>query len=142
MDSCDLDSLRQLASEHHEGRLHEADAERLARELHDTSQTRRRLLRFSVRLRSRHANAQASLGSTGRQAMQPEPDQVATSLGLDSSTIQWLEARGLLPRLALTEQQARARLYHAHLAFLLTRAERPTLAHAGQLLAAPREPRT
>lgn len=50
MDSYGLDSLPQLASEHHERRLHEADAERLARELRATSRTRRRLLRFTIRL--------------------------------------------------------------------------------------------
>ena len=55
--------------------------------------------------------------------MQPEPDQVATSLGLDSSTIRWLDARGLLPRLELTEQQGRTRLYQAHLAFLLRQSD-------------------
>lgn len=49
MDSYDLDSLRQLARENHERRLHEADAEQLARELRGMAQKRRRL-RFSIRL--------------------------------------------------------------------------------------------
>ena len=54
--------------------------------------------------------------------MQPEPHRVAARLGLDEPTIGRLEARGHLRRLALTEPQIRARLYCAHLAFLLARA--------------------
>ena len=56
--------------------------------------------------------------------MQPEPYRVAARLGLDEPTIGRLEARGHLGRLALTEPQIRARLYCAHLAFLLARAGR------------------
>jgi hypothetical protein len=53
--------------------------------------------------------------------MQPEPQRVAARLGLDERTITRLGARGYLCRLALTEPQIRARLYHAHLAYLLAR---------------------
>jgi hypothetical protein len=56
--------------------------------------------------------------------MQPEPDRVAARLGLDEPTIRRLEARRHLNRLALTEPQIRARLYHAHLAYLLAQAGR------------------
>jgi hypothetical protein len=50
--------------------------------------------------------------------MRPEPRRTAERLGLDRRTIRWLEAHGLLQRLALTEPEIRARLYHAHLAHL------------------------
>lgn len=49
MDSYDLDSLRQLAREHHDRRLHEADAERLTRKLRGMAQKSRRL-RFTIGL--------------------------------------------------------------------------------------------
>jgi len=39
----DLDSLRLLARQHHDQRLREADAERLAHEIHGTAQKGRRL---------------------------------------------------------------------------------------------------
>jgi hypothetical protein len=49
LDSYDLDSLRLLTCQHHEKRLREADAERLARELRATGRRRRRL-RLTVKL--------------------------------------------------------------------------------------------
>jgi hypothetical protein len=58
--------------------------------------------------------------------MHPEPEQVAARLGLDEPTIRWLQGRGLLRRLALTEPEIRARLYDAHLAHLRSRADGPT----------------
>ena len=50
--------------------------------------------------------------------MHPELRKTAERLGLDQRTIRWLEAHGHLERLALTEPQIHARLYHAHLAYL------------------------
>jgi hypothetical protein len=50
--------------------------------------------------------------------MPPEPEQVAARMGLDEPTIRRLKARGHLGRLELTEPEVRARLYHAHLAYL------------------------
>jgi hypothetical protein len=51
----DLDSLRLLARQHHDLRLREADAERLARELRGTPQRRPRLrLTVSLALGARH----------------------------------------------------------------------------------------
>ena len=46
------------------------------------------------------------------------PRRTAERLGLDQRTIGWLEAHGHLERLARTEPEIRARLYHAHLAHL------------------------
>lgn len=48
--------------------------------------------------------------------MRSQPHSVAARLGLDGTTIHRLQARGHLPRLALTEPEIRKRLYHAHLA--------------------------
>jgi hypothetical protein len=53
--------------------------------------------------------------------MRPEPRRTAERLGLDQAAIRWLEAHGHLQRLALSEPEIRARLYHAHLAHLLPR---------------------
>jgi len=50
--------------------------------------------------------------------MRAEPRRMAERLGLDQRTIRWLEANGHVQRLALTEPEIRARLYHAHLAYL------------------------
>jgi hypothetical protein len=55
--------------------------------------------------------------------MRPEPNRVASRLGLDEPTIRRLAARGHLQRLALTEAQIRGRLYHAHLAQLHSHAD-------------------
>jgi hypothetical protein len=53
--------------------------------------------------------------------MRPEPRRTAERLGLDQGAIRWLEVHGHLQRLALSEPEIRARLYHAHLAHLLPR---------------------
>ena len=52
----------------------------------------------------------------------PEPGEVAKRLGFGEITIARLDARGHLSRLALTEAEIRERLYHAHLAHVLSRA--------------------
>ena len=54
--------------------------------------------------------------------MRPARQRMAARLGLDEPTIRWLEARGYLRRLALTEPEIHARLYHAHLAHLRSQA--------------------
>jgi hypothetical protein len=53
--------------------------------------------------------------------MRTEPRQVAARLGLAETTIDRLQARGLLSRLAVTEREIRERLYRAHVAHVLTR---------------------
>jgi hypothetical protein len=45
---------------------------------------------------------------------------VAARLGLDETTIRRLQTRGHLRRLTLTQPEIRERLYHAHLAYLLS----------------------
>jgi hypothetical protein len=54
--------------------------------------------------------------------MRLDPQQVAARSGLDQPTIRRLQERGYLRRLALTEPEMRARLYHAHLAHLRSQA--------------------
>jgi hypothetical protein len=50
--------------------------------------------------------------------MRSETWKTAERMGLDERTIRWLETHGHLQRLALTEPEIHARLYHAHLAHL------------------------
>ncbi len=58
--------------------------------------------------------------------MHPEPQRVAARLGIDEPTIRRLAAGGYLSRLALTEPQIRARLYHGNLAHLRRHADGQT----------------
>jgi len=49
---------------------------------------------------------------------------MAARLGFDETTIRRLAARGHLRRLTVTEPQIHARLYRAHVAYLLARTQR------------------
>ena len=50
--------------------------------------------------------------------MHHDPRRAAERLGIDQRTIRRLETHGHLQRLALTEPEIRARLYHAYLSHL------------------------
>jgi hypothetical protein len=103
--------------------VREADRERLTREILGTPQRHSRL-RLTLALGTSHRIRARRLDH--RTTMRPRAKQAAARLGLDETTIRWLEARGYLRRLPPTEAEIRARLYHARLAYLRSLADRRT----------------